>query len=57
MVDEFIKIFEGLDRAYGQFKRNESRVSAKVEGLSVVKREEVTRAMWENHLNGLEPSL
>ena len=57
MIDEFIKIFEGLDRAYGQFKRNESRVSAKVEGKPWVEHKSPQRNLWENHLRGIGVSL
>ena len=57
MIDEFIKIFEGLDRAYGQFKRNESRVSAKVEGKPWVEHKSPKRSLWENHLKGIGVSL
>ena len=57
MIDAFIKIFEGLDRAYGQFKRNESRVSAKVEGKPWVEHKSPQRNLWENHLRGIGVSL
>jgi len=57
MIDEFIKIFEGLDRAYGQFKRNESRVSVKVEGKPWVEHKSPQRNLWENHLRGIGVSL
>jgi hypothetical protein len=57
MIDKFINIFEGYNWARGLFTKDKSKLPGKVEGVSVVKREEVTRAMWENHLNGLEPSL
>ena len=32
MLDRFINIFEGLERAYGQFKKNDKKLSIKVEG-------------------------
>tara|TARA_R100000008_G_scaffold81699_1_gene65233 strand:+ start:670 stop:2337 length:1668 start_codon:yes stop_codon:yes gene_type:complete len=57
MINEFIKIFEGYGWAHGIFKKDKSNLPGKVEGVSIVKREEVTKVMWENHLNGLEPSL
>ena len=57
MINEFIKIFEGYEWAHGIFKKDKSNLPGKVEGVSIVKREEVTKVMWENHLNGLEPSL
>ena len=57
MIDRFIKIFEGLDRAYGQFKRNESRISIKVEGKPWVEHKPLQRQLWENHLMGIGVSL
>jgi len=57
MIDKFINIFEGYNWAHGIFTKDKTNLPGKVEGISIVKREEVTRAMWENHLNGLEPSL
>ena len=57
MIDEFIKIFEGLDRAYGQFKRNDSRISVKVEGRPWVEHKSPQRNLWENHLRGIGVSL
>jgi len=57
MIDEFMKIFEGLDRAYGQFKRNDSRISVKVEGKPWVEHKPLQRNLWENHLRGIGVSL
>ena len=57
MIDRFINIFEGYNWARGLFTKDKSNLPGKVEGVSIVKREEITQAMWENHLNGLEPSL
>jgi hypothetical protein len=57
MIDRFIKIFEGLDRAYGQFKRNDSRVSVKVEGKPWVEHKPLQKQLWENHLMGIGVSL
>ena len=57
MIDEFIKIFEGLDRAYGQFKKNDSRISVKVEGKPWVEHKSPKRSLWENHLKGIGVSL
>ena len=57
MIDRFIKIFEGLDRAYGQFKRNDSRISVKVEGKPWVEHKPLQRNLWENHLMGVGVSL
>jgi len=57
MIDRFIKIFEGLDRAYGQFKRNDSRISVKVEGKPWVEHKPLQQKLWENHLMGIGVSL
>ena len=57
MVENFIKIFEGYNSARGSFTRDKSKLPGKAEGKSLVYREEVTKTMWENHLNGIEPSL
>ena len=57
MIDRFINIFEGLNSAHGGFKKDKSKLPGKSEGTHFVRREEVTRAMWENHLNGIGPSL
>jgi len=57
MINEFINIFEGLNSAHGGFKKDKSKLPGKSEGTHFVRREEVTRAMWENHLNGIGPSL
>ena len=57
MIDRFIKIFEGLDRAYGQFKKNDSRISVKVEGKPWVEHKPLQRQLWENHLMGIGVSL
>ena len=57
MIDRFIKIFEGLDRAYGQFKKNDSRISVKVEGKPWVEHKPLQKQLWENHLMGIGVSL
>jgi hypothetical protein len=57
MVENFIKIFEGYNSAHGTFTRDKSKLPGKAEGKSLVYREELTKSMWENHLNGIEPSL
>jgi hypothetical protein len=57
MIDEFIKIFEGYSWAHGIFTKDKSNLPGKKEGVSKVRREEVTKVMWKNHLSGLEPSL
>ena len=53
MLDKFINIFEGLERAYGQFKKNDKKLSIKVEGRPWVEHKPITKQLWENHLNGV----
>ena len=58
MVDKFIQIFKGLERAHGVTYIDKKNVDGqKIKGKSFIKREPVTRQLWENHLNGIEPSL
>ena len=57
MVENFIKIFEGYNWARGTFTKDKSKLPGKAEGKSTVYREEVTKPIWENHLNGIGPSL
>ena len=53
MIEKFINIFEGLERAYGQFKKNDKKLSVKVEGRPWIEHKPLTNQLWENHLNGL----
>ena len=53
MIDKFINIFEGLERAYGQFKKNDKKLSVKVEGRPWIEHKPLTKQLWENHLNGV----
>ena len=58
MIEQFIKIFTGLKRAHGCSYIEKKRADGtKIKGQSFVKREEVTEKMWQDHLNGVEPSL
>ena len=58
IMEEFKKIFTGLKRAHGcTFVDKKGADGLKVKGKSFVKREPVTDELWENHLNGIEPSL
>ena len=57
-IDKFIIIFSGLQRAHGAtYVEKKSTDGTKIKGQSFVKREEVTKKMWQDHLNGIEPSL
>lgn len=52
-VDRFMKMFRGLDRAYGTYVIQEERdADGKKIGQAHTKREPVTRELWENHLSG-----
>ena len=53
MIEKFINIFEGLERAYGQFKKNDKKLSVKVEGRPWIEHKPITNQLWENHLNGV----
>ena len=58
MVDKFISIFEGLKRAHGcTYINSAPKNGAKLKTKSFVKREIVTRQHFEDHLNGIEPTL
>ena len=57
MVEEFIKIFEGLDRAYGTFERIKDRTAIKIEGKNRVIRGKPSIELWQNHLDGKGPGL
>jgi len=58
MIERFIDIFKGLERAHGvTYVDKKSSDGEKIKGQSFVKRDMVTQKMWEDHLNGQEPSL
>ncbi len=55
MVEQFKKIFSGLDRAHGVTKVGESNGNGKkVKGVSFIKREPVTDDLWQKHLSGTD---
>jgi len=54
---EFIKIFSGLDRAYGQTESRAKNQSGKLEAKSWIVKEQLTEQKWLDHLKGKEPSL
>ena len=57
-MEDFRKIFTGLERAHGcTYVDKKGADGLKVKGKSFVKREPVTEELWQNHLNGIEPSL
>ena len=57
MREVFEKIYQGLDVAYGQHQSEGKRADGKQEGKSYIVRELVTEELWDNHLNGVGPSL
>ena len=58
IMEDFRKIFTGLERAHGcTYVDKKGADGLKVKGKSFVKREPVTEELWQNHLNGIEPSL
>ena len=58
MIENFIDVFSGLKRAHGAtYVEKKGTDGTKIKGQSFVKREEVTEKMWQDHLNGVEPSL
>ena len=57
-MERFRQIFTGLMRAHGcTYVDKKGADGLKVKGKSFVKREPVTDELWQNHLNGIEPSL
>ena len=55
-VEKFKNIFSGLDRAYGQYKPGDIK-NGKQGGHAYTKRDLVSDALWQNHLEGQTPSL
>ena len=57
-MKNFIDLFSGLKRAHGcTYVEKKSADGTKVRGKSFVKREPVTDKLWQDHINGIEPSL
>jgi hypothetical protein len=57
MWEKFKEIFEGLDRAYGQYKSGDPKSNGKVGGESFIVKKPVNNILWKKHLEGEEPSL
>jgi len=55
--EEFIRIFTGLKRAYGQTLSKSRNEAGKLQGKSWIVPEEITEKNWITHLKGEEPSL
>jgi len=57
-IEKFKNIFKGLERAHGvTYVNKKGSDGEKIKGKSFVQRKMVTDKMWEDHLNGIEPSL
>ena len=56
-MDKFKSIFNGLERAYGQYKAGDVRENGKQGGKAFIKKEKVTDQLWQDHLDGKDPSL
>ena len=57
-MNKFREIFTGLERARGvTYVDKKGADGEKIKGKSFVQREPVTEKMWQDHLNGIEPSL
>ena len=57
MIERFINIFKGLERAHGVTYVDKKGNGEKIKGKSFVKRDPVTESLWRDHLQGTEPSL
>ena len=55
MWKKFKNIFEGLDRAYGQYKSSDSKSNGKLGGQSFIRKDLVHDSLWIKHLEGEEP--
>ena len=56
-VEKFKSIFNGLDRAYGQYKSDGPTTDGKESGKAFILKEPVTDKLWTDHLEGKDPSL
>ena len=55
-IEKFKNIFSGLHRAYGQYISGDLK-NGKQGGNAYIKKDTVTDTLWQNHLEGKEPSL
>lgn len=51
-AEGFMRLFAGMDRAYGTYDVNGTREDGKKVGKALTKREEVTLLLWEKHVEG-----
>ncbi len=52
MIEQFSKIFDGLQAAYGTYKINGRDTKGKATGKATVVKESRTTETWEAHLSG-----
>ena len=53
MVDRFMKLFDGLNRAYGLYKLDHKSIAGKKnKGKAETKKAPVTPELWQKHLDG-----
>jgi len=57
MWKKFKNIFEGLDRAYGQYKSGDPNSNGKLGGQVFIRKDMVHDSLWIKHLEGEEPGL
>ena len=57
MWEKLKNIFEGLDRAYGQYKSGDPKSNGKLGGQAFIQKETVPDSLWIKHLEGEEPAL
>jgi hypothetical protein len=56
-VATFKKIFQGLNRAYGQYRSGDTKRNGKQGGSAYIVKSNVTDQLWKEHLEGKDPSL
>ena len=56
-MEKFIKIFQGLKIAYGQYQKGENNGEGKQKGKAFIVRKPVTEELFTNHLEGQGPAL
>ena len=56
-VATFKRIFQGLDRAYGQYRSGDTKRNGKEGGQAYIVKNNVTDQLWKDHLEGKDPSL
>jgi hypothetical protein len=56
-ISTFKTIFKGLERAYGQYRSGEQKENGKKGGQAYIVKGLVTDKMWQDHLEGNNPSL